>query len=284
MPEDQVRSFASPDDVIDAEGVRSEIIDVGGISIARNLHQPGWRWSTHVRPMVRTEWCQTRHVGFVVAGALHVVMEGGTQYDICAGDVFHIRPGHDSWVVGDEVYETIEWIGARSWISPLHRLSNRILATLVFTDIVDSTGMARSMGDHAWGDLITAHEERVRDALTRFGGREVKATGDGVLAMFDGAARAIRCAVALRDLAADFGLSIRAAVHIGEVELAEGDLHGLAVHEAARMAAAAAPGEVLVSATTRDLAGDDDILFEERGEHELRGLEGKRTLFAVKGR
>ena len=266
MSEHQVRSFSTPDDVIDAEGVRSEIVDLGGISVARNVHQPGWRWSTHVRPVVGTEWCQARHVGVVISGKLHVITEDGRQFDLDPGDAFHIQPGHDAWVVGDQPYETIDWIGARTWLSPLGS-SAGVLATLLFTDIVDSTGLAQRMGDNAWGDLIAAHEEGVRDALARFGGREVKSTGDGVLAMFDGTARAIRCAAALHALAGDLGVQIRAAVHVGEVEPVEGDLRGLAVHEANRMMALAQPGEILVSATTRALTTDHDIRFEERGEH-----------------
>ncbi|MDQ3654401.1 MAG: adenylate/guanylate cyclase domain-containing protein [Chloroflexota bacterium] len=139
------------------------------------------------------------------------------------------------------------------------------------------------MGAHAWGDLITAYEQRVKDSLARFRGREVKQTGDGVLATFDGAGRAIRCAVALREAAWDLGLTTRAAVHTGEVEVADADIHGLTVHEAARILSSAGPGEVFVSATTRELARDAGLDFEDRGEHNLRGLEGSRHLYAVRG-
>jgi class 3 adenylate cyclase len=278
-----VRSFSAPDDVIELESVRSEIVSLGGIAVAHTIHQPGWRWSTHVRPVVGTESCQTRHVGYVLKGKFHVVLDDGTEFDMSAGDVVDIRPGHDSWVVGDEPAETIEWMGARSWVPSRGALTERVLATLVFTDIVDSTGTARRMGAHAWGDLITTYEERVRDSLARFRGREVKQTGDGVLATFDGAGRAIRCAVALREAAQDLGLRTRAAVHTGEVEVADEDIHGLTVHEAARILAAAGPGEIFVSATTTELARDAGLDFEDRGEHQLRGLEGSRNLYAVRG-
>lgn len=283
MSETEVRNFSEPDDIIDTSGLRSEIIDLGGISVSRNVHGPGWRWATHVRPVVGTEWCQARHVGVTLSGRLRVITERGWQYDIGPGDLFHTQPGHDAWVVGDEPFETITWIGARTWLAPLESHAGRVLVTLLFTDIVDSTGVARRMGDHAWNDLIAAHEEGVRDSLSRFGGREVKTTGDGVLATFDGTARAIRCASALQRLAAALGLSIRAAVHVGEVEMAEGDLRGLAVHEAARMMALAGSGEILVSATTRVLTMDQDIRFEDRGEHRLKGIDEPRTLFAVVG-
>jgi class 3 adenylate cyclase len=233
--------------------------------------------------VVGTETCQTHHVGYVLKGKVHVVLDDGTEFDITAGDVVDIRPGHDAWVVGDEPAVTLEWMGARSWIPSRGALTERVLATLVFADIVDSTGTARRIGAHAWGDLINAYEERVRDSLARFRGREVKQTGDGVLATFDGAGRAIRCAVALREATRDLGLTTRAAVHTGEVEVADEDIHGLTVHEAARILAAAGPGEIFVSATTTELARDAGLDFEDRGEHDLRGLEGARHLYAVRG-
>jgi class 3 adenylate cyclase len=282
LTERHVRSFSAPDDVIEIESVRSEIVSLKGIAVARTTHQPGWRWSTHVRPVVRTESCQTHHVGYVLKGKVHVVLDDGTEFDMSAGDVLDIRPGHDAWVLGDEPAETIEWMGARSWIPSRGALTERVLATLVFTDIVDSTGTARRMGAHAWGELIIAYEQRVRDSLARFRGREVKQTGDGVLATFDGAGRAIRCAVALREAAGDLGLTTRAAVHTGEVEVVDGDIHGLTVHEAARILAAARSGEIFVSATTRELARDAGLDFEDRGEHHLRGLEGSLHLYAVR--
>jgi class 3 adenylate cyclase len=283
LTERHVRSFSAPDDVIELESVRSEIVSLRGIAVSHTTHQPGWRWSTHVRPVVGTESCETHHVGYVLKGKVHVVLNDGTEFDISAGDVVDIRPGHDAWVVGDEPAETLEWMGARSWIPSRGALTERVLATLVFADIVDSTGTARRIGAHAWGDLINAYEERVRDSLARFRGREVKQTGDGVLATFDGAGRAIRCAVALREATRDLGLTTRAAVHTGEIEVADKDIHGLTVHEAARILAAAGPDEIFVSATTTELARDAGLDFEDRGEHHLRGLEGSRHLYAVRG-
>lgn len=281
MSDRHVRSFSDPDDVIEAEGVLSEILSLAGITVARDVHQPGWRWSVHVRPVVGTETCQVRHVGMAMRGRLHVILDEGSEYQIQVGDVYHIPPGHDAWVVRDEPYECVEWMGARSWITPLGALADRVLATLVFTDMVDSTGTARRLGERAWRELLTVHEARVRDTLAWFRGREVKQTGDGVLATFDGAARAIRCAIELREVAAGLDLTIRTAVHTAEVEVSESDIHGLAVHESARMLGMAGPGEILVSASTRELAGDPGLTFEDRGEYELRGIEGVRRLFAV---
>lgn len=281
MSEELVRSFSEPDDIIEAGRVRSDILSLVGITVARDTHQPGWRWSVDVRPLVGTDTCQVRHVGIALQGRLDVVIEDHTRIEIGAGDVFHIPPGHDAWVVGDEPYVSVEWVGARSWITPLGALADRVLSTLVVTDIVDSTGVARRMGDRAWGELLAILENRVRDTLAWFRGQEIKQTGDGVLATFDGAARALRCALELRTVAAALDLPIRAAVHTGEIEVTEDDIHGLAVHEATRMLDFAGPGEILASATTRSLSGDPGLVFAERGEHVLRGIEGPRLLYSV---
>lgn len=275
------RSFAEPDEVIAIEGIRSEIVDLGGISLARDTHQPGWRWSTHVRPVVGTEWCETRHVGMVMTGRMHVLMKEGIEFDVSEGDILDLPPGHDAWVVGDEPLVTFTWMGARTWLMPLHSLKGRVLVTLVFTDIVDSTGTARRLGDQTWAALLASHDQRLADVVDQYRGRVAKFTGDGMLAVFDGAVRAIRCAFGCRKAASDLGLSIRAAVHTGEIETVGDEIHGLAVHEASRILSLAQVNELLVSATTADLARDAELRFEDRGEHELRGLNHHRRLFAV---
>ena len=277
-----VRSFASPDELIEIEGVRSEMISSGGVTVSHDIQRPGWRWSTHIRPVVGGDWCQVHHIGVLLRGRVHFQLEDGTEFEAGALDLIDIPPGHDAWVVGEEVVETIAWTGARGWLGPLESLSERILATVVFTDIVDSTSTALRLGDRAWADLMGAHESRTRDILARFRGREVKMTGDGVLATFDGAARAVRCAGALRSGAEGLGLRIRAAVHTGEVEMAGTDIRGVAVHEASRMLAMAGPGEIFVSAVTAGLVGEIEATLEDRGEHELRGIAGTRRIYAVR--
>jgi class 3 adenylate cyclase len=166
-------------------------------------------------------------------------------------------------------------------LSPLQTLKERVLVTLLFTDIVDSTGVALRLGDRAWTDLLGSHNQRMADAVDRYRGQVAKLTGDGVLAVFDGAVRAIRCAMACRREAADLGLTIRAAVHTGEVELAGEEIHGLAVHEAARIMAHAGPGELLVSDLTRAFVRDPQLRFDDRGAVELRGFEGSMLLHSV---
>ena len=158
---------------------------------------------------------------------------------------------------------------------------DRALITLLFTDVVESTARAAELGDRRWRDLSAAHDRLVRDQLSRFGGREVKALGDGFLASFEGAARAIRCACAIRDRSGELDLPVRAGLHTGECEVADGDVRGIAVHIAARVGALAGGGEVLVSSTVRDLVVGSGIEFADRGAHQLKGVPDDWRLFAV---
>jgi DNA-binding SARP family transcriptional activator/pimeloyl-ACP methyl ester carboxylesterase len=158
---------------------------------------------------------------------------------------------------------------------------DRILATLLFTDVVGSTAKAAELGDRAWGDLLERHHHAVRAQLARFRGREVDTTGDGVFATFDGPARAVRCAAAIVEAVRALGLEVRAGLHTGEIEQSNGSARGIAVHVAARIAAAAQPGEVLVSSTVKDIVAGSGIGFEERGEHRLTGVPGAWRLFAA---
>ena len=159
----------------------------------------------------------------------------------------------------------------------------RFVATLLVTDIVDSTKVAVRLGDAAWKELLARHNEGVRIQLDRFRGVEIYTTGDGFLAFFDGAARAVRCAAAVRDGALQDGLQIRAGVHSGEVERDAGNLRGIAVHAVTRIAALANPGEVLVSAPTASLLEGAGFQLEDAGEHELKGLAGARRVYRVAG-
>ena len=161
------------------------------------------------------------------------------------------------------------------------REPDRMLATVLFTDICDSTRRAAEMGDRGWRFLLERHDALFRQALDRHRGREVKRTGDGFLATFDGPARAIRCAASVAEAMGSLGLQIRAGLHTGELEVMDGDLGGLAVHIASRVMGAAGPNEVLVSGTVKDLVVGSGIDFEDRGERELRGVPGEWRLYAV---
>jgi class 3 adenylate cyclase len=158
---------------------------------------------------------------------------------------------------------------------------DRVLATVLFTDIVDSTRRAAEIGDRDWHALLDAHDAVVRAQLVRFRGREVNTSGDGFLAMFDGPQRAIRCAMAIRDAVQALGLQVRAGLHTGECEVRGDDIGGIAVHIGARVSALAAPNDVLVSSTLRDLVIGSGLEFEQRGNHELKGVPGEWHLFAV---
>jgi class 3 adenylate cyclase len=158
---------------------------------------------------------------------------------------------------------------------------NRVLATVLFTDIVGSTDKATELGDWRWRERLDQYDALVQRQLDRFRGRQVKTTGDGTLAAFDGPARAVRCASAIEEAVQGLDLQIRAGVHTGEVELRGEDMTGIAVHIAARVQAVANPGEVLVSSTVKDLVAGSGIEFEGRGEHELKGVPGTWRLFAV---
>jgi class 3 adenylate cyclase len=158
---------------------------------------------------------------------------------------------------------------------------DRVLATVLFTDIVDSTRRAAEIGDRDWHALLDAHDAIVRSQLARFRGREVNTSGDGFLAMFDGPQRAIRCAIAIRDAVQALGIRVRAGLHTGECEIRGDDIGGIAVHIGARVSALAGPNDVLVSSTLRDLVIGSGLEFQERGVHELKGVPGEWRLFAV---
>ncbi len=153
---------------------------------------------------------------------------------------------------------------------------------MLFTDIVDSTGRAAALGDRRWRSLLNSHDEIVRDQLRRFRGREIKTTGDGFVASFDGPARALRCAREIGEATESLGIKVRAGLHTGECEVRGDDLGGLAVHIAARIGSIAGAQDVLVSATVKDLVIGSGIEFDERGEHELKGVPGSWKLFAVR--
>jgi class 3 adenylate cyclase len=192
-------------------------------------------------------------------------------------------PGEDHLIFSQEVERVADEVeefltGSRTGQDP-----DRLLATLLFTDIVDSTTRAAESGDRRWRDLLDRHHELVRAQLERFGGREVATTGDGFFASFASPTQAVRCALAVENGVRALGVQIRAGVHTGEVEVRGTDLGGLAVHIGARVAAAAQPGEVLVSSTVKDLLAGTDVAFEDRGEHELKGVPGSWRLFAAGG-
>jgi class 3 adenylate cyclase len=160
--------------------------------------------------------------------------------------------------------------------------SDRVLVTVLITDIVDSTKRVAEMGDRHWRALLDRHDDAARHQIERFGGREVSNRGDGFLAIFDGPARAVRCASAIAETIAPLGISVRSGVHVGEIHLKRDEISGIAVHIAARIATIAHPGEAFVSKTVRDLVTGSGLVFEDRGVHRLRGVPKEIHLYAMR--
>jgi class 3 adenylate cyclase len=277
------KSFDAPDDVVEFPRMRARIVELGDLTVGELISEPGWRWSEDQRPIIGGDWCQARHVGYIISGRVGIDFADGTSISFGPGEVFDIPPGHDGYTIGDEPCVQIEWMGIRAWAGFPTGIHSRVLATLLFTDLVDSTSMAAQLGDGRWRALISELFGDTRRELERFGGREVATTGDGMLATFEGPARALHCAAALLRTAERHAVQIRIGVHVGEVELVGEDVRGIVVHEAARIMSAAGPGEILVSELTRGLAGASGLRFEDRGTYELKGLEGQWRLSAFVG-
>ena len=231
----------------------------------------------HVLPAIRVPTLVLYRANEALADASRFVGEripGARTVELPGSD--HMPWLGDQDAVVDEVEEFLT--GVRP-----HPAMDRVLATVLFTDIVGSTELAADLGDRRWRDLLQRHDAVVRRELDRFRGRELSTAGDGFLATFDGPARAVVCAVSIRDAARALGLQIRFGLHTGELELAGSEIRGIAVHTGARVAAKAGPGEVLASSTVKDLVAGSGLEFEDRGSHRLKGVPGEWHLYAVAG-
>ena len=231
----------------------------------------------HVLPTIRVPTLVLHRTGDLDAN----VAEGRYIAERIPGAKFVELPGNDHlpWVGNQEdILDEVEAFitGVRPAPEP-----DRMLATVLFTDIVGSTERASSLGDHKWRDVLEQHHASVRRELARFRGQEITTTGDGFLATFDGPARAVRCAVAIRDRLRESGLEVRAGVHTGECERMGDNIGGVAVHIGSRVAGLAGAGEVLASSTVKDLVSGSGIVFEDRGAHALKGIPGEWRLFRV---
>jgi class 3 adenylate cyclase len=228
-----------------------------------------------VLPSIRVPTLVVNHIGRPNAAQTRYLAEhiDGAQYVELSGADF-VPFAADTGVFLDAVEE---FLTGRLPSPPV----DRILATVLFTDIVNSTGQAAEMGDRRWRELLATHDTLIRGEVDRFRGRTVKFTGDGVLATFDGPARAIHCAFAIRDAVRPLGLHVRAGLHSGEIELHENDVAGIAVHIGQRVASLANAEQVLVSRTVADLLAGSDIAFQDHGEHTLKGVPGAWRVFAV---
>ena len=275
-----VRSFEEPDQVERAGGVISAVLEVGGVTVARTAHPPGWRWSKDVRPLVGTERCQARHLGVMLSGRIVVELLDRSTQVLGAGDLFDVPPGHDAWVEGDAEAVSMEWSGVREWLRP--RDAERVLATLLFTDIVDSTPLAGRLGDRAWHALLAAHDEIVRRIVTEAHGREVKHTGTASW-------RSSRDPVGRWARPGAFGRGfVRSTSRCGRA-CTWGRSRWVPTTSAAwrctrRRASWRRRGRAksMVSDIARTLAAASGFDLEARGTRELKGLEGPRPLFALR--
>ncbi len=281
MPRLQRKTFDDPDEARTFPKASAALVSLDETTVGLGRWEPGWRWSTHLAPIAGTASCQLHHLGYALSGTLRVATDDGHELEIGTGSVYEIPAGHDAWVVGDEPFVTIEWTSSRVVGVGPEGPGDRVLATVMFTDIVDSTATLERIGDAAWQELLHAHNRRFRDQLNTFRGREIDTTGDGFLAIFDSATRAVQCGVAMIRAANEIDLAIRVGLHTGEVDLVGDGVRGVAVHTAARVLSRATPDDVFVSSTTRDLVVGSGLEFEDAGTHDLKGLTGVRSLFRL---
>ena len=278
------KDVGRPDEVRRVPKGEMRIFELGDRLASHAVFEPGWRWSESIKPLAETEYCEFYHEGFSVSGRVAVEHRDGALLEIGPQQFFEIPPHHDAWVVGDEPWVSVDWGSGMAFGRAAGTSRQRLVRTLLFTDIVDSTATARRLGDQRWRELLADHNRLVRLQLDRFGGREVTTTGDGFVCLFDSAERAVRAGLAIAAATPELGVQVRAGVHTGEIEMEGDDVRGLSVHVAARIVGLAGPGEVLVSWTTRELLAHSTLAFESRGEHELTGLVEPRPVYAVSRR
>lgn len=278
----QRRNFDETQDVRTTGRGKVDVVELDDRVVARITWEPGWRWSVDVKPIVGTDYCQSHHVAYAISGHGHIEMSDGIGMDIGPGEVYEIPPGHDAWVVGDEPFVSVDFEALRAFAKADPTQTRRTLATVLMTDIVDSTARAVALGPAAWQDIIARHNRIAERVMDRHEGRLVKTTGDGVIGLFDSAEHAVRAALAISAGVEDLGVQVRAGVQTGEVELIAGDVRGVVVHATARMMALAGANEVVISSTVRDLIDGTDLAVDDFGRHELKGLPGERQLYRVR--
>jgi class 3 adenylate cyclase len=266
------KSFDDPDGQRDLGLLTVSLARIGSHTIGRGVVQPGWHWSEHLGPVMRTDSCPVHHVQVLLSGGFAVRMDDGEEATFRPGDVMDIPPGHDAWVVGDEPAVLIDFAGSIDLLG-LPREHERMVTTLLMTDIVDSTRTASRIGDAAWKQLLSDHNRLVRAELLRFGGSEINTTGDGFLVTFRSAVAGLRCAAAILDSLRETGIEVRIGVHTGEIEPMGNNIGGVAVHAAARIMGLARPSEVFASAVTVVLADGSGLAFEAKGSREIKGLD-----------
>jgi class 3 adenylate cyclase len=278
----QVRSFATSGRVRRFRNGYTNVLPLDETIVGYGVYEPGFRWSADLRDLAGEPTCHLHHIGYAVSGVLHVLTDDGQAIDITKHSLYEIPPGHDAWVVGDEPFVSVDWASARWWRPVGEDVVDAVIVTILFIDVVDSTSTLHRIGDQAWREQLAIHHSRMRDQLNEHRGREVKTTGDGLLAVFDRPIQAVRCGEVMVGSSRAMGLPIRVGIHTGEVELVADDARGLAVHTAARVMALGGADDIVISSTTRDLLEGSGVRLEDHGEHELKGLPGARRLFRLR--
>jgi class 3 adenylate cyclase len=277
----EVRDLGEPEAVVSYPLGATYQVRLAQTVISRHVLQPGWSWEEHAKPLAGTSSCELYHRGVVLSGRMGIRTDEGDELIIDPNQVFDLPPGHVTWVEGNDVLVMVDWAGGAGFDARPGGEA-RSMATILFTDIVDSTALARDAGDASWKRTVAMHEDVVRSVLAGFGGREVETAGDSFLVVFDSAEGAIRCGLELVGALGAIQVPIRVGIHCGEVVMTGDHVRGLAVHAAARIVDRAGAGEVLVSGIARDLAeGATGLTFESRGRHRLKGLEREHELFAA---
>ena len=276
----QHKSFNAPDEVRRFPKGILTLVHLGSVTMGRAILEPGFRWSTSLKPIQGTPSCQIHHLQLLVQGRFHVEMDDGQTAEFVPGDVMNVPPGHDAWVVGDESVVVVDVLGNIGALA-IPGEHERLVTTLLMSDIVDSTLTATRLGDAAWKQVLAEHNRLIRAQLERFRGREVNTTGDGFLATFGSAAGALRSALATRDAIRGLGIELRIGVHTGEVDVLPNDIGGVAVHAAARIMVLGGASEIIVSSVTRGLVEGSGFRFSERGHHQVKGLERPIEVFLL---
>src|SRR5215212_5631417 len=171
---------------------RVDVVELDDVVVGRMTYEPGWRWSNDIKPIAGTEWCTYHHLGVSLSGRIRVETPDGTELEIAPGDVFEIPPGHDAWVVGDEPWVSVDFEAMRTYARPTAASGRRVLSTILLTDIVDSTARAVTEGPTRWREIVGRHNQLAERLIDAEHGRLIKTTGDGAIALFDSAERAIR--------------------------------------------------------------------------------------------
>jgi class 3 adenylate cyclase len=274
----EVRDLDQPEAVVSHTLGATHQVRLAGTVVSKHVLQPGWSWEKEAQPIVGTTSCELYHRGVVLSGRMGVRTDEGEEHIIGPDHVFDLMPGHVTWVEGDEQLVMVDWAGGAGFDTAPGSRDERVMASILFTDIVDSTARAAAMGDRTWRQLVDRQYEVARAEANRWAVQHIESTGDGIMATFDTPTRALRCAFGLRDAMAALELQIRVGIHTGEILRREEGVGGIGVHIAARVLAQAAPSKVLVTRTVRDLTAGTDLAFQPIGSVSLKGVPGEWEL------